>query len=487
MDKTDNDVVNVCNGNKPPRAYDDCYQWNLYRVPRKIKVKGKLQEHPGRKSAIFVVHGIGDQSWTTTAASLRSGFEDAFEAIAKWQRNHPSEDNDHGLENANGLPLPFILDGYWSNYSDLEKTFEEDWQRFGEREKTFFGHLWIRRCSVFRTYSWFLRQQVRLLHPRLIKVVGWYYLLYWPLQLVSLFALTLALIRSPKILTQFIADIRLYVDPKGMIERAVVQRIDYRVGEQFLRMLGLDWNFRKLDKDKLIQASGEPVAFERIVWVAHSLGTVISYNVLSDLFHRAEELAFTGDEEQKYGVEQFRTGMRRFVTLGSPLDKIAFLFGKKAIRPWPDQSRESLLYGGEELTDIESKQLANVKSKTQALPKEEWWVNFYSVFDPVSGSLSDDLICGQAQPINLLMSPRLSSLLPGVAHVLYWSDSKRTLRYILGRCYGHYFLRDKEVEPYSRFHRFFLALGGYVFWAFLIVILSYGIINYLPELVKLLL
>lgn len=327
-----------------------------------------------------------------------------------------------------------------------------------------------------------------MLHPRLIPEVGWYYMLYWPLQLVSLVALTLAFMRHPKILTQFIADIRLYVDPRGMIEHAVVQRIDYRIGEQFLRMLGLDWDFREIEKeDDLIKASGVPVTFERIIWVSHSLGTVISYNVLSDLFYRAIKLSTTGDKKQKEGVEKFKKGLRRFVTLGSPLNKVAFLFGCKSLRPWPQQQRDSLLYGGEKLTKDDLKLLTNGLSNNQTLQKEEWWINFYSVFDPVSGSLGHKLITGRTHPINLQMRPCVSSLIPGLAHVQYWSDSKRTLRYILGRCYGRFFLRDKEVKPYSRFRRFLLNLAAYLFWTAILGGLVFIIVIWYPELINMLL
>lgn len=47
-------------------------------------------------------------------------------------------------------------------------------------------------------------------------------------------------------------------------------------------MIGLDQEFRHLNDDSdLIQAGGKPVVFNRVVWVAHGLGTVVSYNALS--------------------------------------------------------------------------------------------------------------------------------------------------------------------------------------------------------------
>ncbi len=75
-----------------PKAYEhDYYPWHLRRVPESITVDGHSIDHPGRTSAIFVVHGIGDQAWTDTSALLRSGMEDALAAIRKWQHKHGEE------------------------------------------------------------------------------------------------------------------------------------------------------------------------------------------------------------------------------------------------------------------------------------------------------------------------------------------------------------------------------------------------------------
>ena len=109
-----------------PLAYEtDQLVWNIQRVPATLP-DGKTR-HPGRTCAVFVVHGIGEQLWTATAAQLRSGFEDALVEIRKWQEQH-------GYKTTGGkedvlLPPPFIYEGYWANYDDIEATFPEDWQR----------------------------------------------------------------------------------------------------------------------------------------------------------------------------------------------------------------------------------------------------------------------------------------------------------------------------------------------------------------------
>src|SRR6266850_5047586 len=133
-----------------PAAYEpDSYGWNLRRVPTMALINGQPEPNPARHCAVFVVHGMGEQLWTETSASLRSGFEDALEIIRQWQADHLEA----GKATAGQVPPPFTYEGYWANYTDLEKTFSEDWQRFNEREQKFFQHLWdTRTYSVMRTY-----------------------------------------------------------------------------------------------------------------------------------------------------------------------------------------------------------------------------------------------------------------------------------------------------------------------------------------------
>lgn len=448
-----------------PRAYEAGYPWNLRRVPPTATLDGKTIAHPARESAIFVVHGIGAQEATETAAELRSGFEDALEVIERWQREHP----EGGALPVGCVPPPFCFDGAWADYERIDETFAEDWRRFCERERRFFSNLWKRRASTLKTYFWFLGQQARLLDRRLLKANFAWWLLYLFMQPISFLALTFALLRRPKIVSGFLADVRLYLDPRGIYEKAVVQRIDYRVGRQFLKLIGLDWEFRTLPPFERIDASGERVRFDRVVWVAHSLGSVISYNVLSDLFHLAAHLERHGDAEQKAGVARFRKALRRFVTLGSPLDKVAFLFGKKVLRPWPRVERRQLVEGGENI---------------EAEGPSEWWVNFFNILDPVSGALSDPLIVGDKPPLNLPSSLVAMGLIPGVAHTAYWRDEDATLRYILGRTYGRGFLRDRRFEAPPGFVLELLPVLGYLVWAVLLLASLWALQAFGPELVK---
>ncbi|MEX1275887.1 MAG: hypothetical protein WEE20_08145 [Bacteroidota bacterium] len=459
--------MNSSSKHRPPAFEEIVYPWHLGKVSRTIELDGARVPHPAWRNAIFVVHGMGRQLITETAASLRSGFEDSLDEILEWQHERGIANPLHKLGE---IPPPLIAEGYWADYESLEKTFPEDWKELEGNKRGFFVALWrTRLLSPFRTFGWLVRQQLRLLNPSVIWRVHFFaWLLYIPLQVVSLATLLALLIRNPKVLSDVLADVRLYVAPKGITERAIVQRIDYRVGAEFLKLIGLGWDFRPLPKTERKKISGKEVVFERIIWVAHSLGTVISYNVLSDLFHRAKGLTKSGDKIQKQGVERFRAALRRFVTIGSPLDKIAFLFGEKALRPWPPRDRQAMVAGGETVEGDHVKQ---------------WWVNFWHVLDPVSGALSNSLICGDRPPMNRHIG---LFRVPGLAHVAYWKDSA-TLRFILGRAYGRKFLEDREFRPMPAWALTMFAVVGYLVWAATIVgtLIAFVIfIDQLPTLIK---
>lgn len=458
---------------KRPRAYDPQVIWEVSQIRNQQKAK----DHPALESAIFVVHGMGKQGWAETASILREGFEDVTETIKNWQKKNAVNEN-----TPDPLVSPFIYDGFWANYDDLEKTFPDEWEKLNQNgEKSFFDHLWrTRPVSSTRTFFWFIRKQLFLLFNLEFFKKPWNLLIYLLLQFVGLFSLFLILIIKPKFMKEYLADVRLYCEPKGEIEQAIVQRIDKRVGDAFLKMLGIDWDFRTLVDEEKLRICGEIFEFTRIVWVAHSLGTVVSYNVLSDLFARAKEIESSTNftDDQKENVKKFRNTLCRFVTLGSPLDKIAFIFKKKTLRPWfkdgkAEKTRSDLLN-----TDGEFEKSDKNKNPNNQI-NGEWWINFYHVLDPVSGSLSAHLICGENAPYNYHLR---TGWIPVWAHVAYWKD-KRMLRFILGRTYGSANLKDKYFRPWPGIIKIILALLSYLFWVAVLGGITAGIIYLIVKII----
>ncbi len=421
-----------------PRAWEKVFRWHLGQVEN---------SDPSKKSAIYVVHGMGKQAWAETSAVLRAGIEDALETPQVI------------LKTFEILPAPFIQDGFWADYDDLEKSFPEEWNRLEESKHSFFNMLWkSRSISSIRTFRWFFGQLIRLVFdPKVFKEVSllaWFIYLMMLVIVPSLFLIIFLFL--PSVMSSILNDVRLYCSPKGIIERAIVQRIDCRVGASLLKLMGMDWDFRKLKIYDQYKVDGKPITFDRVFFVAHSLGTVVSYNVMSDLFSRADELAINGDEEQKEGVKRFWESLERFVTLGSPLDKIAVLFGNKVLRKWPDR-----------MFDPENEKNIKLNERLKHfLPN--WWINYYHFLDPVSGALSHDYICPKNQmPNNHHL--RKFSYLPGLAHVKYWKD-KTVLGYLLSRFFGKTRIEFPRKESMSATTLTWFAIAGYFIWFCIILV-----------------
>jgi hypothetical protein len=261
---------------------------------------------------------------------------------------------------------------------------------------------------------------------------------------------------------EILNDVRIYCSPRGMVERAIVQRIDYRVGEAFLKLIGLNWDFRPLIAKDKYKVDGQPVEFNRVFWIAHSLGSVISYNVLSDIFARADDIEQNGDAKQIEGVNKFWNFLQRFVTIGSPLDKIAVLFGKDVIRRWP---------GRMFIKNEKERCEANMGFRNFS---QNWWVNYYHFLDPVSGSLSNKFICPKIQKPN---NYHLKNILriPGMAHVAYWKD-KTFLNYLLSRFFGKDRVEYKG-KPFNPLLLFLFGFTAYLTWLLILGGIVYGLLQ----------
>ena len=77
-------VADVPDKRRRPRAYDlnpHRYQWRFQSMPVQIRRDNKLIANPFRESALFVVHGVGEQEQGETAATLRVGIEDTVPRI----------------------------------------------------------------------------------------------------------------------------------------------------------------------------------------------------------------------------------------------------------------------------------------------------------------------------------------------------------------------------------------------------------------------
>ena len=240
-------------------------------------------------------------------------------------------------------------------------------------------------------------------------------------------------------------DVKLYVAPSGPGEQAMRQNIDRRVRDLFLQMLGVGWD-PKNERFVALQQAGEcdedPAGhkllrvgkiknqkFDKITWVSHSLGTVVSYNVLGDLFCTCQKLRKDAEDNRNPVPEEIKrieAGLHRFYTLGSPLRKIQWLFPNN-MRPWPVEYFEKYI--------LDNKGLPLKKNgKPDA---SQWWLNFRHIWDPVSGPVNRSEMFHWAGDWH---SPEVLTL-PGVA--------RKTANVLLGT----WFKKNEGVVVDTHVHR----------------------------------
>lgn len=188
----------------------------------------------------------------------------------------------------------------------------------------------------------------------------------------------------PKLLTYFLGDLVAYLVASRANEfyslREEIRRRCYQLCRTVFDRVG---------------ANGKK-HYEKVVVVSHSLGTVIAYDTVNRIL---------AEDRERNSPEPASDQLRGFVTLGSPLDKAAFLFG----------------YDSQQVSDLRTK----LVSCTQPLISEPelrlkvQWVNFWSRLDPVSASIDyyDKENGEESAVINVHDD---ESSVPIAAHGEYW-------------------------------------------------------------------
>ncbi len=142
--------------------------------------------------------------------------------------------------------------------------------------------------------------------------------------------------------------------------------------------------------------SGKPF-YSDVVVAGHSLGTVIGYDTMNALLRDSPETAGR---------------ISAFLTLGSPLDKAAFLF--RTDQGTGLSVRTRLLGAFQPMVS------------DQALRERVLWVNFYSGLDPISGSIEyyDPASKGTAWEGRVVNVVDRRSSIPVEAHTRYWEHAE---------------------------------------------------------------
>ncbi|MBC8124874.1 MAG: hypothetical protein H7X70_03995 [Candidatus Kapabacteria bacterium] len=359
-------------------------------------------QNPARTVAIFTVHGIGDQRHAETANAMRVGFERAIDRAGGRQPLVCE------------VGVPYVHDGWWGNYNDFEASIPEVAKTLSAEERYELSLLFqARSLSGPRTLGWFLGRLLRMISPKTLFTVGLTrYITYLFMGVMSAVGMILLLVRMPRVMATIINDVRVYGGPEGDTERAICENIDKRVSEAFLRLFGLDLQLDPLAVEKRIHLENKPVTFDTVVWVSHSLGTIISYNAMLDvisLCHDTINLAAQPEASEivlhrAAAAHKVIAGLHRFITMGSPLQKATFLF-EECLR---DERTASAL-------------LSWFSSKRSEIGRkmDEWWMNYYLVMDPVSGRL---LHPQRFKPFVRNVHASYMGV-PAVSHTSYWSNT----------------------------------------------------------------
>ena len=211
---------------------------------------------------------------------------------------------------------------------------------------------------------------------------------HWPLRLLVTWAGVLLLSEVVRrFLVQYLGDVVVYVESHTVDRFADLRaRIRECVTE----------------RARAVYAADGADAYDQVVVVAHSLGSVVSYDMLNQLLCE--------DAIDRQAGRPTRDVARRtplFLTFGSPLDKTTFVFAIQHRRT--TQAREAL-----------------VASAQPMLQDYEWrperWVNIYSPWDIISGSLEYFDLPGSTDPrrVDNLRDREATTLL--MAHVEYWEN-----------------------------------------------------------------
>lgn len=185
---------------------------------------------------------------------------------------------------------------------------------------------------------------------------------------------------------QYMGDVAIYVSSNEVNEfwriRDEIKGIGMRAVSLIYRAVGAD------------QAAFE---YGKVVIVGHSLGSVVAYDTINALF--------TQDQAALHGLRAAERTYA-FVTLGSPLDKTAFLFRQHL--------RQAV---------VREVLAATVQPMIQSYDyRPRWWINVHARADIISGALDYyDFPRGGAHPrrVRNVRDP-VFTLNPVAAHTGYW-------------------------------------------------------------------
>lgn len=213
------------------------------------------------------------------------------------------------------------------------------------------------------------------------------------------------------ILVEYVGDIAVYAN-------ADAKAASYQARSAILKEV----------RESVLRPVHSPQGYTRIVLAGHSLGSVITYDLLNRLLDEVRAPYATGP----LGVLQGKLDskdlerVQGLVTFGSPLDKIYYFYrtqvpAQQAIRA----QILSFMHGFRRAPSARSYGHYQFPRYTIPDPSPDFkWINIWAAADPVSGPLDFYEVGGHGNPN--LSANQFRRAYPwyrwGVAHLLYWSD-----------------------------------------------------------------
>jgi pimeloyl-ACP methyl ester carboxylesterase len=153
-----------------------------------------------------------------------------------------------------------------------------------------------------------------------------------------------------------------------------------------------------------VYAAAGPQRYDAVLVVGHSLGSVVSYDILNRLLNEDQLQQAVGGP-----VLDVARRTRLLLTFGSPLDKTVFIFATQNRRM--NEAREALATTLQPLI------------QDYAVRASLRWINIYSPWDIISGALNYYDEPGMTSPhaVQNLADTEATTLL--AAHTEYWEDA----------------------------------------------------------------
>jgi hypothetical protein len=213
---------------------------------------------------------------------------------------------------------------------------------------------------------------------------------WWPFVWVGLFAITLIVRRF---VIEYVGDVAAYVS-------------SHKLDRFFdIRQKIREWVAGVAEAVYSAKSDSGSLLYERIGIIGHSLGSVVVYDVLNRLLI---------EDELSSRTLKVADRTRALVTFGSPLDKIAYLFGLQ----------------GHQTSDTREALAASVQPLIQEYPRfrsKLKWVNVRAPHDVFAGHLDfyDDTSDPNYQDgMEVKDEVDENAVMPLIAHTEYWSGTK---------------------------------------------------------------